>query len=217
MNKRKIYQFLRDLTENNSKEWMDEHRDRYHEVKEIWLEEVGNILDRLSTYDMALSKVRPRDTIMRINNNLLFHPDRPVYKDNFGFSPPANNVSGLYVHISPSGSFVAGGLYHPGNEKLKKVRGAIDYDGEKLIEIVESDSFQEFFGGLSSDPEKLKTSPKGYNQDHRHIELLRRKNFVAHHSLTQKEVVSDEFVDIVERAYLELKPLNDYLERALTV
>ena len=29
MSKRKIYEFLRDLSENNSKRWMDANRDRY--------------------------------------------------------------------------------------------------------------------------------------------------------------------------------------------
>lgn len=175
MNKRKIYQFLRDLTENNSKEWMDEHRNRYHEAKEIWLNEIGHILERLSKYDLRYTKIQPRECIMRINNNRMFHPDRPVYKDNFAFSPPSEGATALYVHVSPSESFLGGGMYRPDNDTLKKIRGAIDYDGENLIKIVDSKSFRDFFGGLSSDPDQLKTSPKGYDQDHRHIEFLRRK------------------------------------------
>ncbi|HKK73976.1 MAG TPA: DUF2461 domain-containing protein [Saprospiraceae bacterium] len=217
MNKRKIYQFLRDLSENNSKEWMDENRERYHEAKEIWLEEISNILKRLSKHDAHFTRIKPKDTIMRINNNRMFHPDRPVYKDNFGFSPPDMEGGTLYLHVSPKESWIGGGLYRPDNDILKSIRAAIDYDGEKLLEIIHADSFQDFFGGLTEDDQKLKTSPQGYTQDHRHIELMRRKNFAAIHPLTQKEVVGDDLVDIVERAYLELKPLNDYFERALLV
>lgn len=217
MNKRKIYTFLRDLSDNNSKEWMDEHRDRYHKAKDIWLNEIQLILDRLAKHDARYASIRPKDTIMRINNNRMFHPDRPVYKDNFAFSPSGKDEPTLYVHVSPQESFVGGGLHHPDNATLKKIRAAFDYDGGQFRKIVEASSFQEFFGGLAEDPDKLKTSPQGYDQDHEHIDLLRHKNLTAIRSLTQKEVISDELVDIVEQAYLELKPFNDYLARAMTV
>lgn len=216
MNKRKIYDFLRDLSANNSKEWMDAHRERYHEAKAIWLEEIQAILNRLSKHDPKYALIEPKQTIMRINNNRMFHPDRPVYKDNFACSPNnEQDEASFYIHISPSESFIGGGFYHPDNSLLKKLRAAIDYDGEKLLKIVQQDSFQEFYGGMSEDPDQLKTSPQGYTQDHRHIELLRRKNFTAIRTVTQKEVVSDAFVDIVERAYLELQPFNEYLNRAV--
>lgn len=217
MSKRKIYDFLRDLTDNNSKEWMDENRDRYHEAKGIWLDEIAKILDRLAEHDPIYEKIKPKDTIMRINNNRMFHPDRPVYKDNFAFSPSGKDDPALYLHVSPSESFVGGGVYHPDNKTLKQIRGAIDYDGAELLKITQKKSFQGFYAGLDEDPDKLKTSPKGYDQDHEHIELLRRKNFTATHRLTQQEVISDELVDLVEQAYLEIKPLNDYLKRAMEV
>ena len=41
--------------------------------------------------------------------------------------------------------------------------------------------------------EKLKTSPKAYSQDHKHIELLRYKSFAVMHSLTQEEIKDDDF------------------------
>ncbi|MEM1120959.1 MAG: DUF2461 domain-containing protein [Bacteroidota bacterium] len=215
MSKRKIYQFLRDLSDNNSKEWMDENRNRYQEAKEIWLAEIARILKRLSQHDAHFETIDPKSTIMRINNNRMFHPDKPIYKDHFAFSPTGKDNTALHVSISPKSSWIGGGLHRPDNDVLKKVRSAIDYDGEKLLAIARKKSFQEFFGGLSEDEQKLKTSPKGYPKDHEHIELLRRKNFTAIHHFTQAEVISDEFVDLVEKAYLELKPLNDYFNRAL--
>lgn len=215
MNKRKIYDFLRDLKENNSKEWMDANRKRYHEAKQIWLAEIDGMLKRLAKYDPKLGKMRPKETIMRINNNRRFHPEKPVYRDNFAFSPSGRHDPAFYIHLSPSESFIGGGLYRPDNAILKKVRDAIDYNGDKLLSIVKENAFREFYGGLSDDPDKLKTSPQGYDQEHRHIELLRRKNFTAIHPVTQKEMISDEFIDIVEQAFVTLQPLNAYLKRAI--
>lgn len=216
MNKRKIFDFLRDLREHNSKEWMDENRQRYHEAKAIWLEEVAGYLKRLAQHDPTIEKLPPKKTIMRINNNNMFHPDKPTYKDSFGFDPyKGRNRPAFYVHLSPSGSFLYGGLWRPDAEALKKIREAIDYNGHELRKIVEKNSFQDFFGGLDDDAEALKTSPQGYSSDHPHIELLRRKNLTISRPLTQEEIISPDFVDTVEQGFVEMAPFLAYLRQAV--
>ena len=141
MSKQKVYSFLKDLTANNSKEWMDANRKRYHEAKDIWLSEIEVWLKRLAKHDPRLENIRPKDTIFRINNNRRFHPDRPLYKDNFGFSPFSPEEATFYLQISPNNSFVGGGLWHPGSEVLKKIRDGIDYDGQELLNIVNKKIF----------------------------------------------------------------------------
>ncbi|MEM1326951.1 MAG: DUF2461 domain-containing protein [Bacteroidota bacterium] len=215
MSKRKIFEFLRDLNDNNSKDWMDANRGRYEEAKQIWIAECGRILDRLEKHDDYFSKIKPKDTIERINNNLLYHPNKPTYKDHFGFSPSSGKGSGIYVSAGTSYSFIGGGVHNPSNEVLKQIRGAIDYDGEELQKAIDSKTFQGFWGGLDEDEDKLKTSPKGYTQDHKHIELLRRKHFTASKRITQQDILSDDFPELIEEAYLKLKPLTDYLAKAL--
>jgi uncharacterized protein (TIGR02453 family) len=216
MNKRKIFDFLRDLRENNAKEWMDANRERYHEAKAIWLDEVALYLERLRKHDPKLIAVEPKGTIMRINNNNVFHPDKPTYKDSFGFDPHKGmNRPSFYLHVSPSGSFIAGGLWHPDRDQLKKVREAIDYDGQKLKLLMEQAAMQEFFGGFDADPDALKTSPRDYDIEHRHIDLLRRKNFTVMREVTQEEVLADDFIDTVERGFLTMQPMLAYLELAI--
>lgn len=132
--KRKIYQFLQDLTANNSKDWMDENRERYHEAKDIWLEEIDLILQRLAYHDARYGKLRPKDCVTRINNNRMFHSDRPVYKDHFAFSPSGKDEPALYLHVSPKESFIGGGIHNTENKVLKSLREAIDYDGVRTAE-----------------------------------------------------------------------------------
>ena len=213
-----IFRFLRDLRQNNSKDWMDANRNRYETAKECWLNEIENILERLAKHDSIFSQVKPKSAIERINNNLMYHPEKPTYKDHFGCEPTSvKNRGAVYISVGPSQSFIGGGIHNPEKETLDKIRKAIDYDGQKLKQIINSDNIQNYFGGLSDDPKKLKTSPKGYSQDHNHIELLRRKNFTVMKQLTEDEVTGDKFVDIVEETYLKMKPLNDYLTKAMSV
>jgi uncharacterized protein (TIGR02453 family) len=215
MSNRIIYDFLRDLTNNNSKEWMDEHRDLYNEARKHWIDQVSQILKRLEKYNPKFGTIDPKKTIMRINNNRMFHPDKPIYKDNFAFSPFGMDEAAIYVHISPNNSFMGGGLHHPDSKTLKKLRAAFDYDGAEFKKIITTPEFEAFYGGLSADEQELKTSPRGYSEDHEHIDLLRRKNFTAIRSLTQKEVNSSDFIDIVEEGYKALIPFNAYLQKAI--
>jgi len=218
MNKKLIFGFLKNLSDNNSKEWMDLHRSEYLEAKNIWLHEVEIILSRLSLHEEKFRTVVPKDTITRINNNRKFQPHKPVYKDNFTCTP-LGSIGSATLHISvsvnPANSFIAGGLYHPESETLKKVREAIDYDGHLLNGIITNKKFVKFYGGLENDEDMLKSVPKGYHKDHKHIDLLKRRNFVAFRNITRSEVISGKFVDLVEEAYLTVKPLNDYLNRAI--
>ena len=219
IDKKYIFDFLRDLKSNNSKEWMDANRKRYHNARNRWLEEVGLILERLSNHNPYFAQFEAKHTIMRINNNRVFHPNKPIYKDYFAFSPTVKTDPIAHIHIAAglSWSFLGGGLWAPEKSVLKQVREAIDYDGEALLEIIGQKGFQRIFGGLAEDPKRLKSSPKGYPRDHRHIDLLRYNNLTAQVTLTEEMVTSENFVDFVEEAYLELKPLNDYLEKALSV
>ena len=217
MSKRKIYDFLRDLSDNNSKQWMDAHRDRYEEAKQIWLDECGRLLDKLGEQDDFYREIEPRDAIERINNNLLYHPERPTYKNNFGFAPGEQKGSGLYVYVSPPYSFIAGGVHNPENGMLKKIRARIDTEGQKLRGILEDEDFKTYFdGGLEDDPKKLKTSPKGYSGDHEYIELLRRKNFTISKRITQDDVLGDDFPELVVEAYGKMRPLLVYMREALS-
>ncbi|MBP2831085.1 DUF2461 domain-containing protein [Aquimarina sp. U1-2] len=214
-----IFRFLRDLSNNNSKEWMDENRERYHTAKERWIEEVDLILDKLVKHDNYFQNFKPKDTLMRITNNRQFHPNKPIYKDHFSCSPinKGDAFARIYISVGVGHSFIGGGLWRPEKKVLKQVREAIDYDGEELRDILEDKKFQDFFGGLAHDPDKLKTSPRNYSNDHKHIELLRYNNLTAQVKLTQELVVSDDFVDYVEEAFVTLQPLNKFIMKAISV
>ncbi|GAA4315825.1 DUF2461 domain-containing protein [Pontixanthobacter gangjinensis] len=213
----KLFQFLRDLNKNNNKEWMGEHRNEYHEVRDFYINWLNELDIRLAKIDPDYSPTTGKQAINRINNNLLYHPNKPVYKDHFGAGLDKEKGKGdFYIHIGINENLVAGGFYKPSKEILDSIRAAIDYNGEEFKKIINKKSFKETFGGLIEE-EQLKTAPKGYSQDHEHIELLRNKTFAIKHDLTQKEVMQPDFQDKLVEIYQEMLPFRHYLNHAVTV
>ncbi|NNE77267.1 MAG: DUF2461 domain-containing protein [Pricia sp.] len=212
-----LYAFLRDLQKNNSKEWMDDNRKRYHEVRDwfaSWLDELDL---KLQEIDKDYTSKSGKKALNRINNNLMYHPNKPTYKDHFGAGLDNSSKSGdFYIHLGTSESFLGGGYWHPSSKVLKSIRDAIDYNGDELKKILNKKSFQDTFGGLIDD-DPLKTSPKGYSADHKHIELLRHKSFAVMHKVTQNEVMQDDFQEKAIKVYKEILPFRRYLNKAVTV
>ncbi|SDS05462.1 DUF2461 domain-containing protein [Gramella sp. MAR_2010_147] len=212
-----LFNFLRELNKNNNKEWMDEHRKEYYEVRDFYIAWLNQLDIKLAKIDSNYAPTTGKQAINRINNNLLFHPNKPVYKDHFGAGLDKEKGKGdFYIHIGIKESFVAGGIYKPKKDRLDNIRAAIDYNGEEFKKILNKTSFKETFGGLM-DAEKLKTSPKGFSKDHEHIELLRNKSFAVMHSLTQKEILKDDFQEKLIDIYMEMLPFRNYLNNAVSV
>jgi uncharacterized protein (TIGR02453 family) len=110
----------------------------------------------------------------------------------------------------------AGGLWRPDPKRLRSIRDAIDYDGEELQKILSKKSFKETFGGLYEDV-KLTNSPKGFSNDHPHIDMLRNKTFAVAMEFSTREVLDNNFEQKVVKAYKEMLPFRRYLNHAITV
>jgi len=217
MNFKNLFTFLEDLNKNNDKEWMDDNRKRYHNIRDEYRKWLMTLDVELSEIDSDYYPTPKKKILNRINNNLLYHPNKPIYKDHFGAGLDKKpKTSDFYIHLGLSESFLAGGFYKPKSEFLKSIRDAIDYDGEVLKEILNKPSFKKTFGDLMED-DMLKTSPKGYSQEHQYIDLLRHKSFAVMHTLNREEIYADDFKTKIKKVYLEMLPFRRYLNKAVTV
>jgi len=215
----KLYDFLRDLNKNNNKEWMDQNRSRYHEVRDWYIAWLNELDKELAEVDKEYTPTEGRKAINRINNNLLYHPNKPVYKDHFGagLDLGTNGKQGdFYIHLGLEESFLAGGFYRPKKEILDSIRDAIDYNGEEYKAIIDNKSFRDVFD-IIDDGDSLKTAPKGFSRDHKHIDLLRQKTFAVRHDVSQKEVATEDFFQKCVNVYKEMSPFRAYLNKAVTV
>lgn len=212
-----MMEFLEDLSTNNSKDWMDENRNRYHAAKDVWLRVVEEILTKLTEINPEFALVQPKSTLSRINNNRRFQPDKPVYKDFFSCEPSGKGLvkSMYYFAAGKSWSFLGGGLHNPEKEKLGAFRNAIDYDGEEFHSLVHDSEFQRFFGGMSSMTPGLKTAPRGYPKDHPWVEYLRLRSITATRDLSKAEILSDSFSDLIAEGYQIFRPMESYLQKVM--
>ena len=211
-----IYDFLERLQANNKKEWMDVHRKEYQQLRKWFVNWLDAMNERLATIDPNYTDTPGKKGINRINNNLMFHPDRPVYKDHFsGGLDQLSKQGDFYVHFGVSESLIFSGYYRPGSEILGKIREAIDYNGDELKEIISAPAFQSLFGGLWAPDDKLTNAPKGYDGDHPHIDLLKLRNFGIEYSLTRKQVSDPGFEELVAEVYLAALPFRRYLLQAV--
>lgn len=217
MDFKNLINFLKEINKNNNKDWMDANRKWYHSVREgfvHWLDELnGHLLQEYDNYFDTPGK----KGINRINNNLLYHPNRPVYKDHFGAGLDKRpNTGDFYIEIGMEESMFAGGIWRPEPKKLSSIRDAIDYNGEELIAILENPSFKNSFGSLVEDIQ-LTRPPKGFSEQHPHIHLLKHKTFAVMTKFSNRELFQPNFNEKVFEVYAEMLPFRSYLNQAISV
>jgi len=209
-----IYDFLQALVRNNRKEWMDANRNWYFEARGAVTEFFDPILLELKSIDPRIVQQSAKEGLNRINNNLMFHPDRPVYKNHFGIGFGfGKGLADFYVELGVEKDMIAGGLWHPASADLKKVRSEIAYEGVALHKILSNKAFQKQFELYTED--RLKTTPKGYAKDHEFIELLRLKSIAAFEEVNHDFSLHHNFAAKVVASYKALQPLLDFINRGL--
>lgn len=214
-------QFLDDLKANNNRDWFLEQKKRYEVFKKDYHKLVSDFLDAMKPLDPSLELLEVKDCTFRINRDIRFSKDKSPYKAHLGIWMSAGakgaNRSGYYLHIEKGGSFIAGGFYSPEPEELKKVRKEIAFFYDDLEEILNDKNFKKEFGSLDrNETNSLKTAPKDYEKDHPAIEFLKLKSYTASQKFDIKEVSQKDFVSKMSKKLIALKPLNDFINRALT-
>ncbi|WP_416445110.1 DUF2461 domain-containing protein [Leeuwenhoekiella sp. A16] len=216
MDFKELFKFIDALQRNNNKEWMDENRKWYFKIRDSYIAWLETMDAKLAKIDPDYTHTPGKKAINRINNNLLFHPDRPTYKDHFGAGLDQVSKQGdFYIQIGKE-NFIAGGYYKPKAAIVKSIRQALDYNGEDLLAILDKKSFKDVFE-LIDDGVSLKTSPKGFPADHKFIDLLRKKTFAVQANLTRAEIMKPDFDEKVIAIYKEMLPFRRYLNQAVTV
>jgi uncharacterized protein (TIGR02453 family) len=157
--------FLRELEDNNDREWFRANRARYDEHLVAPARALAESLDHLGT-----------PHYFRPYNDTRFHA-RPPIKEQLGVAIGHRGAGGFYFELSLDGLFVAAGLHQPAGDQLDRFRRALD-DGRR------AGGFTRALGkaqaaGLSLATPALKRAPRGYAPDHPRVELLRLKSLTV--------------------------------------
>lgn len=212
------FEFLKDIAQNNNREWFMANKTRHDKARENVIEFTGELIKEMGKIDPEVDAgTDPKRCVMRIYRDIRFSPDKTPYKNNFGigkFTQGKFDI-GYYMHVQPGASFIAGGCWMPESAALKAIRQEIDYNPESLKSIIDSSEFKKLFGEFRSQ-EQLKTVPREYSADNENIELLKLKSFIAAHNFTDAELMSDDAAKNIAAICSRIQPLNAFLNHAIS-
>jgi uncharacterized protein (TIGR02453 family) len=227
------FRFLRALRRHNEREWFQAHRDEYEAVvREPATRLITDLAEPLRTISPVLV-ANPSGiggSLFRINRDTRFAADKRPYKTHVGmrFYHSATkamargsggtaamgrlDAPGLYLHVSPEGSFAGGGIWHPQPATLKRLRDFLVDNPRSWKAATRERAFLKVFHLAG---ESLARPPRGYDGAHELIEDLRRKDFIASSALSDEELFDPALPRKLIARYRLMRPMLDWLTAAL--
>ncbi len=212
-----VYEFLTELKSNNDREWFTDNKPFYQKARISFENSVREFIAMIHEIDNTIGILEPKDCVFRIYRDTRFAKDKTPYKINMGAyvvnGGRKSPRGGYYLHVEPGASFIAGGVYCPPADVLKKVRREVYNFTSEFKEIIYDKTFSQFFPEMYQD--KLKMAPKGFPKDFEDIDLLKYKSYIVSHDLSDAEMTGSTAKEIIKRAIETLKPLNDFINRGI--
>ena len=214
------FKFLKDLKKNNNKPWFDEHRKQYEAAKADFIALVNGVIEAHGKKDASIASLKAKECIFRINRDVRFSKNKAPYKNNMAASINSKGKksmsAGYYLHCEPGKSFIAGGIYMPMPEDLKKIRQEIDYNLDEFKKIIATKKFKTVYTELSAGEDmKLSRPPKGYEPGNPAIEFIKLKSFIATTPITDAALTSKDLTKKIVQAFEAIQPLIQFVNRAL--
>lgn len=159
-------EFLRELEDNNDRDWFKANRARYD----------AHLLEPARELAASLAHLG-EPHFFRPYNDARFH-HRPPIKEQLGVAIGGGNGGVYYFELSLDGLLVGAGLHHPASDQLERFRQAID-DGRRARGFEQAVKTATAAKLELIDPE-LKRAPRGYPLDHPRIDRLRLKRITIY-------------------------------------
>lgn len=217
---RDLFQFLRELDQNNNRDWFQRNKDRYEtSVRDPVLRfivDIGPRLKELSPHFVADASLIG-GSMMRIYRDLRFSKDKRPYKTAIGVhfwhaQGKDGGTPAFYLHLEPDHSSVGAGIWRPEPRTLKRIRDAIAEDPKKWERVTSGRKFRSSFAMVG---ESLKRPPSGYDPNHPFIEDIKRKDFAAGSPLSSGQVCSSDFPEVFLEALRASAPFAKFLTQAI--
>ncbi len=210
-----IINFLKELNENNNREWFAQNKSRYEKVKSKFEEISRLLISEISIFDNDIKNVDVKDCVFRIYRDIRFSTDKTPYKTHFGVYIASaggrkSQRGGYYLHLDPAGSFIAVGVWCPPPNILKALRQSVCDNIDELNEIRNETGFNTYFKTFFEE-DKLKNVPAGFPRDFPDAELLKLKHYMVEYKLDDKILNASDFVLQLAQIARAGYPLNKFL------
>lgn len=213
---KKTFQFLKDLSRNNNRDWFQKNKPQYLSAQQNAIEFVDHLIELMNQHD-DIETLSGKKALYRIYNDVRFSADKSPYNPRFAGHLKRRKPllrGGYYFWIKPGESRVGCGFTYPNSEDLLRIRQEIDLNYDVWRKILKGKVLMRHFGNMQGD--QVKTAPKGFSKEHPAIELLRYKQFWFERLFTDKEVLAKNFVAEVNKTYKVIRPFFDHMSEVLT-
>ncbi len=211
--------FLKNLKNNNNRQWFEEHCKQYENAKADFLSLVEKLISGIATFDKSIGNLEAKNCLFRINRDVRFSKNKDPYKSNlaayFNKEGKKGIGAGYYLHIEPGRSFVAGGIWMPEPAVLAGIRQEIDYNFKEWKKLIDQKNFKKFFPEAVTSEEVLVRPPKGYDENNPAIEFLKMKSFIVSKSYADSDLLKKNFIKEITKTFNAMKPLIDFINTSL--
>lgn len=215
------FQFLKDLKENNYKEWFDEN-------KHVYEKELLNPLKALVT---ALSPVmhnidqsfelRPHRCLSRIYRDTRFSKNKDPYKDFMwmAFQIPVTNdiwkdYPGYFLEISATGYTLGLGLFQPKKKVMDAFRDEVTYDAEEFQRVTQASVLDR---GYIINGEEYKRPIPNDLPEYFQPWIQRKGIWVSKTRPVGEELFSADFANLIKDDFLAMEWLYNFMKEATQI
>ena len=220
----KLFAFLRDLADNNDREWLKSHKREYVEyVQEPALDFINDFakpLKTVSEHFVADSRT-VGGSLFRIHRDTRFSKDKTPYKTWAAAvisrgGRRDNRSPALYFKLDHTGLAIGGGLYKPDKDDVYRIRQSMHQDPQRLARILKGKRFTEYFAELLG--ERNKRLPKEFAGDVDKYPFIANKQFYYFAEYDKPEyILRKDLAEFAMRHYGAGRKLNEFLSEALGI
>lgn len=212
-------EYLKNLQNNNNREWYHEHKTEYREANEAFENLIRMLMEELGKEEPELLQHEPKELTFKLVRDTRFSHDKSPYNPCFRCHISAAGKLpvpvGYFLAIRPGGqSFLGGGLFADMfKDATTMIRDYIAAHGEEWQEIIGNPEFASLFTVSGT---ALKKVPQGYDPEHPQAEYLKFKSWYLEYFFEDSRLEDAEaFVGFAADVFRKMKPFNDFLNRAL--
>lgn len=207
-----VLQFLKSLKENNSRDWFEAHKPEFKKVEATAKNFFAGITEALRTHDDIEGM-----KLFRIYRDVRFSSDKTPYNPHFAGSfqrAGARLRGGYYLRIRPGESFIAAGFWQPSPPDLLRIRRELELDAGFFRNCLNDPALKKVWGPIKG--ETVLTAPKGFDRSDPNLDLIRHKQFLFTREFSDEQVMSPDFLPVVNNSFIAIRPWFDLMSEILT-
>ncbi len=197
-----VLNFLTELSENNCREWFNDHKGEYFDAKSRFEDFVNEIIKGIYSFDKSIGIQEAKGCCYRIYRDTRFSNDKTPYKTWMSaYICPSGKKSGnpgYYIHLEApetnyvGGNILAAGIHLPDTKVQRVIREGIYNNGEEFVQALKRGEKRGFILPLEL---SLKKVPPPFPKDSHFSEYLKLKDFCLEKRILDKKISVEGVVE----------------------